>query len=290
MKEFLTFSDLELELLSKLNVEFRGNCFVNILTGHEFTFKKTNYGIIKSFGNNEKYQSYEFKGKDGKIVFVRSTKPLEDYIPSIMVDINGASFAIGESYNNDPYRIIDDSNDAVTEIKKNLKNILFQYRNKDRHYYAIKIIPECMYFLSRTYFMEQTKTVAVIKREFCTLSRDAMNKELNVERTDSRYEDLFEDTVDKIYDKEEDRDVIKKLSTIFTRVNLATLYLPSIRKVIMQIDLQNEESHVKHVHDMSIKEIEERYEKDVADINRRREEIEKLAAAYPVEKEETKKK
>lgn len=290
MKEFLTFSDLELELLSNFSIEFRGNCFYNNKTGNEFTFKKANNGPIKRLGSDEEYQSYEFKGRDGKIVFVRSDRKQSSEIPSIMVDINGVSYAIGECYDNDPCRDIDDTNDAVVEIKKNLKTITFQYMNKGKQH-AIKIIPECRYNLSRTCFIERLKTVAVIKREFCTLSRDAVNNELNIEKTDTTYRNLFEDTVNKLYDNQEDRDNIKKIATIFARVDLATLYIPSIRKTIMDIDLQNEEAYVKHVHDTSIKEIEDRYAKEKADINRRLEEIEKLASEYPVNvEEETKKK
>ena len=290
MKEFLTFSDLELELLSNFGIEYSGNCFTNKKTGNQFIFKKASYGPIKSFVSDEKFQSYEFKGKDGTIVFVRSDRKLVSAIPSIIVNLNDVSFAIGEDYSNEAYRLIgNNASKGVNEIKNNLKTITFQYMNKDKKY-GIKIIPDWKKNLSGTYFFFKLKSVLAIKREFSLLSRETSYENLKIEKTDCcTYQDLFEDTVSKLYDRQEDIDNIKKVASIFAKVDKATLYLPSVCSKDFEILFQHEASDSKFVHDMNLKQIEETYEKEIADINRRKDECEELATQYVVNHESKKK-
>ena len=126
MKEFLTFSDLELDFLNKLGIYFHGNCFYyeTDSTYHVFNFTGSRYGVIPEFDIIEHQGSnnyiYEFKGKYGRLLFIRNDCHELYGMPSLIVKLKDFTFAIGEEKFEVPWEEVHELTDEEQKIYEDI--------------------------------------------------------------------------------------------------------------------------------------------------------------------------
>lgn len=287
MKEFLTFSDLELEFLGALGLYPVGNFFQNLETGQAYKCIGGNYTPIKEFGSNDaSFYTYEFKGKEGTIIFVRADYAVDDSIPSVMVKFNrGISVYLGSSYQNDPHRSIsDDVTDEEKNIMSDIKNITIQTLNPrgNKHNYIIRFRPEAADILSKTYFLDGLTTLGVLEGGLSTICCPKEYGDYTVGLNE--YHDAMKNEINNVFHDPQIRDLFIGLIPVFERAYKATLYIPAIFENKYHIRYQREKTSTELHYSGIINGYEEEKKKALENIKANEEDFERIVKNYPLEK------
>ena len=121
MKQFLTFTDSELEFLKILGFTYNGHTFVED--------NKNIYKCVGAYSDNLKeyksisgYYTYIFKGRNGSITFIR---PCNEHMPSVIVKLKNLTFTYNDFTcgERDLYPNIDN------ETLDNMANVLDEIKN-----------------------------------------------------------------------------------------------------------------------------------------------------------------
>lgn len=288
MKEFLTFTDLELEFLYTLGIDYRTNYFCNINTNNAFNCIGTKHGPIKAFGSSIEYDTYEFKGKDGTITFIRSNQRPNELIPTIIVKLKNVELAIGESYDNEPYRDIGDNiSDDVKEIMKDMRSICIQVRTKLSHGHeqpSIIFRPKASDIISSTLLLKGVKNSAEIKGTMSGLSLSTSVDKNIIYNGVEAYEEVLKNTLDSFYTNDPvAREYLHMFVPILLNAYNASLYIPSIFQEKYKIEYTNRKAGTSHYYDNEIEKIKSEKQQALSDIHKQEEMFNSIVGNFSIE-------
>ena len=286
MKEFLTFSDFELEVLRKLGIHPVANYFYHMQDKVNFVCKGASFAPIKDFGDDgTNYYTYEFKSKIGSIIFVRADHETSDYIPSLIIKFRDIQIAVGESNDNEPHHIIGDGeSDTQKDIMKKMKSITVQMRNTrgNRLQSCIHFKPVVNDTISWTFIRDDATSeipAATIEGTLDSARLSFRGKENEpCSYSYEHYKTLLEYTIRQVFEKEPRmQEIYLLLVTTFGKAYDASLYIPALFEETYQSRYTQAENDAKY-----------RLKEELETIEHKRNNLSGIIQKYSIEKENQK--
>lgn len=231
MKEFLVFSDFELEFLKALGINFADHCFYNIDNNHAYFLTSARYKTLPEvYSATASFMAYEFKGKDGTIVFVRSNDgsnviPVYVKYKDLIVEFGSAKYPLA--------KIPDDLSDESKEIINNLRSITVSIMKK-KQFSSIYVSPVMDFNkIFRVNIWGRSPSVAGdsanIIGNMSGIEQTIDNKTTNYELSKESFQAVLNNTINEFFkDDERLRNLFLKFIPLFTKVFESSLYMPAL--------------------------------------------------------------